>query len=136
MRRRVLGRRVPLGGAVDGRRRGEDDLDAVPRGGLEDPLRCEHVASQVEREDVAEAAHARLPGQVEDAVEAGEIERVLGQVDVANIETAGVLVLERRVVVVREAVEPDHLVAARLQRLGEMRADETGSARDDVSHRR
>ena len=116
MRRRVLGRRVPLGGAVDGRRRREDDLDAVARGGLEDPLRREHVPAEVEREDVAEAPHARLPREVEDAVEAAEVERVLGEVDVADVEAAGVLALERRVVVVGEAVEADDLVAAGLQR--------------------
>ena len=116
VRRRLLGRRIPLGGAVDGRGRREHDLDPVARGRLEDPLRGEHVPAEVEREDVAEAAHARLPGEMEDAVEAGEVERILGQVDVADVEPARVLVLERRVVVVGEAVEADDLVAAGLQR--------------------
>ena len=114
LRRRLLGRRVALGGAVDRRRRREDDLDAVARGRLEDALRREHVPAQVEREDVAEAAHAGLPGEVEDAVEAREVELVLGQVDALNLDAtssrARVLLLQRRVVVVGEAVEPDDVV--------------------------
>ena len=84
LRRRVLGRRVALGGAVDRRRRGEDDPDAVARGRLEHALRREHVPAQVEREDVAEAPDARLPGEMEDAVEAGEVELVLGEVEPAR----------------------------------------------------
>ncbi len=60
LRRRLLRRRIALGGAVDRRRRREDDPHAVARGRLEHALRGEHVPAQVEREDVAEAADARL----------------------------------------------------------------------------
>ena len=72
---------------------------------------------------------------MEDAVEAREVELVLGQVDTADVEAARVLLLKRDVVVVREAVETDDLVAAFEQRLGEVRADEPGGSGDGEPHR-
>ena len=59
--------------------------------------RCEAstLSLDVEREDVAEAAHARLAGEVEDAVEAREVELVHGQVEPPHVEPLGVLLLER-----------------------------------------
>ena len=113
--RRVLRRRIPLRRAVDRRRRREDDTHAVAGRRLEHALRGEHVAAQVEREDVAEAPHPRLAGEVEDAVEPAEVELVLGQVEPEHVEAAGVLLLERRVVVVGEAVDADDLVALGLE---------------------
>jgi len=73
---------------------------------------------------------------VEDAVEAAEVEVVLGQVDPANLDPARVLLLQRGVVVVREAVDPDDLVAPLEELLGQLRPDESGRAGDDVPHRR
>ena len=134
-RRHVLGRRVALRLAVDRGRGGEDDASAGGRRRLEDALAREHVPLDVEREDVAEAAHARLAGEVEDAVEAGEVELVAGEVEAAHVEPAGVPLLQRGVVVVGERVDPDDLVPGRLERLGEVRADEAGGAGDDVPHR-
>ena len=107
----VLGRRVRLGIAVDRRRRREDDPHAVARRRLEEPLRGEHVPVEVGLEHVAEAPHARLPGEVEDAVEAGEVDRVARQVEPEDLLATRVLLLQRDVVVVGEAVEPDDLVA-------------------------
>ena len=70
-------------------------------------MRREHVLPHVERKDVAEAADARLAREVEDAVVAREVERIAGEVGALQDEAARVLLLQRRVVVVREAVQPD-----------------------------
>ena len=72
---------------------------------------------------------------MEDAVEAGEVERIAREVDTLEDETARILLLEGRVVVVRETVEPDDVVAARGQRVREMRADEARGSGHEVSHR-
>ena len=131
MRRRVLRGRIALRRAVDGGRRGEHDLHVFARRRLEHALRREDVAAQVDREDAAEAADARLPGKVEHAVEAGEVEVFLCEVDAADLEAACVLLLQRRVVVVGEAVDADDVVAVGHERFGEMRADESRRAGDD-----
>ena len=81
------------------------------RGRLEHALRREDVAAQVRAERVAEAAYAGLAREVEDAVDTRELELVLGEVDAPDVEAARVLLLQARVVVVREAVETDDLVA-------------------------
>jgi hypothetical protein len=78
---------------------------------------------------------------VEDAVDAGEVERVLGEVEAADVERQiskqpCVLLLQRDVVVVGEAVDPGDLVAARGERLREVRADETGGSRHHVAAHR
>jgi hypothetical protein len=130
----VLGGRVPLCRPVHRGGRREDDADAVARRRLEHALRSQYVAPQVEREYIAEAAHAGLAREVEDAVEAGEVEIVLCKVDAAHVEPAGVLLLERRIVVVGEAVEADGLVPGGNERLREVRSDEAGCARDGIPH--
>ena len=107
----LLGSGIALGCAVNRRGRREDDTHLVARGGLEHALRGEHVAAQVEREDVAEAAHAGLARQMEQAVQAREVQLVLGEVDAADLEPARVLLLQRAVVVVGEAVDPNDLMA-------------------------
>jgi hypothetical protein len=56
-------------------------------------------------EHLPEAAHAGLAGQVEDAVDAGEVERVAGEVEPRDVEPLGVPLLLRRVVVVGEGVD-------------------------------
>ena len=96
MRPNVLGGGVALGCPVDRGRGREHDSHPVARGGFEDPLRRELVATEVEREDVAEAAHAGLAREMEEPVEAGEVERVLGQVEALHVEPASVLLLQRR----------------------------------------
>ncbi len=83
-------------------------------------MRREQVPADVDREDVAEAAHARLRGEVEDAVDAVEIECILREVEPPDVEPARVLLLLGRVVVVREAVDADDLVPRRDERLGEV----------------
>ena len=45
-----------------------------------------------------------------------------------------VLLLQRDVVVVGEAVEADDVVTLGAERLGEVRADEAGGAGDEVAH--
>ena len=109
----VLGGRVRLGLAVDRRRRREDDPDAVARSRLEEPLRGEHVPVEIGLEDVAEAPHAGLSGEMEDAVDAVEVDRVAREVEAADVEPARVLLLQRDVVVVGEAVEADDVVPLR-----------------------
>src|SRR5439155_20143842 len=81
-------------------------------------------------------ARSRLARQVEDPVGAREVELVLGEVDARHVKARRVLLLERDVVVVGEAVERDDIVAALEQRLREVRADEARGAGDDVSHSR
>ena len=71
---------------------------------------------------------------MEDAVYAGEVERVLDEVDLLDRETLRVLLLQRRVVVVRERVPADGIVAAVEERAEQVRADEAGRAGDDVAH--
>ena len=69
------------------------------------------VPSQVVRKDVPERADAWLRGEVEDTVEPREVDGILGEVETAHVDVAGVLLLERPVVVIGEAVEPDDLMA-------------------------
>ena len=78
-------------------------------------------------------AHARLRGEVEDAVDTVERKLVLRHVQAQDLERMRVLQLQRRVVVVREEVDRDDLVAARQQRLGEVRAHEACGAGDEVA---
>ena len=49
---------------------------------------------------------------MKDPVEPCEIDRAAREVDASNVEPARVLLLECDVVVVREAVEPDDIVAS------------------------
>ena len=104
------------------------------RSRLEQALGGEHIVAHVVREDVAEAAHARLRGEMEDTVEAGQVENVVGQVEPQHLEAADVLLLQLRVVVVAEAVDPDHVVPRVGECVGKVRADEARSARHGVSH--
>ena len=71
---------------------------------------------------------------MEDAVHAVQVERLLGEVEPEHVDAGRVPLLLGRVVVVGEAVHPDHLVAGREERLGQVGADEAGRARDDVAH--
>ena len=73
---------------------------------------------------------------MEHAVHTVQLERVLGEVDALHREPARVLLLERRVVVVRERVPADRVVTALEERAEKLRADEPGGAGDDVAHRR
>ena len=72
---------------------------------------------------------------MEDAVDAREVEIVGGKVRPQNVQAAGVLLLQRPVVVVGEAVDADDVVARVDERIREVRADEAGDACDDVAHR-
>ena len=72
---------------------------------------------------------------MEDAVDAVEVEGLLGEVEPAHVEAARVLLLLGRVVVVGEAVDADDVVPGCDERVGEIRADEAGRAGDDVPHR-
>src|SRR5207247_5118019 len=80
-RGRVLGGRVRGRVAVDRRRAREDGPGAAGNCRLEEALTREDVVTNVERERAAEAAHAGLAREVEDAVDAREIECVLGEID-------------------------------------------------------
>src|SRR3989475_7329585 len=106
----LLGRRIPLSISVDGRRGREDDTRASGGGGLEYSSARQQVSPHVVVEDVAEAAHARLPCEVEDAVDPGKIEILLCEIDACDVEPGGVLLLQRLVVIVGEAVDADDLV--------------------------
>ena len=90
--------------------------DVLPFGRVQQALAGEQVAPQVDREGSAEAAHAGLARQVKDAVDPLEQRRQVGLGEVGAHDSApgGVLLLQRRVVVVGEAVERDRLVALRL----------------------
>ena len=71
---------------------------------------------------------------MEDAVEPVERQFVLREVEPRDVERRGVVLLQRGVVVVGEAVDGDDLVPLRLQRLDEVRPDEARRTRDDVPH--
>ena len=71
---------------------------------------------------------------MEDAVDVVELEIGVSEVEPANVEPVGVRLLLGNVVVVGEGVDADDLVAARLERSREGRADEAGRAGDDLSH--
>jgi hypothetical protein len=87
----------------------------------------------VQLEDVAEAAHPGLPGEVEDAVDAAQVERVAREVEPEDLEAGGVVLLHGRVVVVVERVDPDDVVTALDERVREVRADEARGAGDEVA---
>ena len=72
--------------------------------------------------------------KVEDAVDAGELEVLLCEVEAGDVEARRVLLLQRRVVVVGKAVNAEDLVTLSRQRLCEVGADEPGRAGDDVPH--
>ena len=71
---------------------------------------------------------------MEDAVNAGEVQFVLGEIEPLDVETARVLLLQRDVVVVREAVDRGDVVALGVQRLRQVRADEPGRTRQHELH--
>ena len=108
----VLGSRIRGRIAVDGGRGGEHGARASRDRCLEEPLAREDVLPYVQREDPAEAPDPRLRSEVEDAVDPGELERVLDQIDSLDRNPVGVLLLQRRVVVVRERVPADSVMAA------------------------
>ena len=71
---------------------------------------------------------------MEDAVDTCEIQILLGQINPQHVETARVLLLERDVVVVGEAVDADDVVTLGAQRLRQVRADEPGRTRQHELH--
>ncbi len=71
---------------------------------------------------------------MKDAVEAGEVELVHGQVETPHVQPFCVLLLEPRVVMVGEVVDADHVVAARAERFGEQRAYEPAAPVTTYSH--
>ena len=75
-----------------------------------------------------------LPREMEDAVDAREIERILDEVDLLDRQPLRVFLLQRRVVVVGERIPADRVVAAIEERAEEVRADEPGCTGDDVAH--
>jgi hypothetical protein len=92
-------------------------------------------------------AHPGLGGQVHHAVEALGREQRLHPGAVGHVQALEAKarlrrqpgqpgLLERRVVVVVEVVDADHLVAARQQALGHVHADEAGRAGDQDFHGR
>ena len=131
----VLRRGVRLRLAVHRRRRREYDTHACPCARLEHALRGQQVLPDVDREHVAEAPHARLRGQVEDAVDAAEIERLVREVEPPHVQPARVLLFLGRVIGIREAVDAEQVVTRLDERVRELRADEPGCTGDDVSHR-
>jgi hypothetical protein len=125
---------IPLGVAVDRRRGREHDADAGRGGSLEHAPAREQVAAHVLLEHVTEAAHAGLAGEMEDAVDAFEVELVLREVEARHVQSRRVLLLQGRVVVGGEAVDTHDVVPAGDERFREMRADEAGRTGDDVPH--
>ena len=131
---RILGRRrVAL--AVDRTaRRGEDHLRAVAPRRLEHAQRPEHVHVGVVDRILDGDAHVRLRREVEarlrpDLVEDGV--RVGADVALVEARALGHILAAA----VAQVVEDVHLVAARDQRVGHVRADEPCAAGDDGPHR-
>jgi hypothetical protein len=71
---------------------------------------------------------------VEDPVDPVERRILVGEVEPEHVAAGGVLLLQRRVVIVAEAVDADDLVPVTLERLGEVRPDEPGRACHQVPH--
>jgi hypothetical protein len=70
---------------------------------------------------------------MEDAVHAGEVERLRGEVEAPHVDPLRVPLLLGGVVVVREGVDAGDVVPGCEQRVGEMRADEARGPRDEVT---
>ena len=72
---------------------------------------------------------------MEDAVDAVEVEHLVGEVELPDVEPPRVLLLLRAVIGAREAVDADDVVARLDERAGELRADEARRAGDEIPHR-
>src|SRR5207244_1220370 len=94
------------------------------------------IAAQVVGEDRPEAADAGLPREMEDPVHSVEVQVALREIEAQHVELAGVLLLQRRVVVVRERVDGEDLVPTAEQGLGQVRADEARRSRHQIAHGR
>ena len=140
-RRRGLVRRQRLRLPVDRRGRGvHEPVAGVPvRAGLEQVLGREQVVAQVRLEARAPARpHAGLGGEVKDRVDVGDEVGELAARQVDRHEVEGIPLaralevadLRRTAVVVVEAVDADDVDAVTQERLGQRRADESGTAGD------
>src|SRR6185369_15706859 len=139
-----LAHRKIVGVAVDRRGRRVDELaQRAAAAGLEQALRRVDVVVAVDPEVFAPArAHARLGGLVEDPVDAADQRAEVG-IDEALLDEAkaGVLREARKVsllelarVVIEEAVDPDDVMPAGHELLGERRTDEPGDTGNQCLH--
>ncbi len=134
-------------GTVHARRRGvREVLHAVVPAALQHVHEADHVAVDVGVRILDRVPHSGLCREVDHLLEStGGEQRVhpcpIGDVELAEREagTPGqarqTRVLQRRVVIVVQVVDADHLVAPLEQRDGDVRTDETGSAGEqDLRH--
>src|SRR3990172_3298382 len=124
----VLWRRKRRSIPVNRRRGREHCADTSPGRRLEETLTREDVLANVDGKHAPEALHTRLSGEVEDAVNAVEPERVDADVDPLDREAARVLLLQLRVVVVGEGIPARGVVPPVEERPQELRAHEAGGA--------
>ena len=120
--------------------------DALPAAALEHMQKSGDVALHVDVRIADGMAHARLRGQMYDRAELVAVEKLLHGLpigDIELVESKAALSLENgesrrlelRIVVVVEIVDPDHLIAAREQRLRRVKADEARGPRDEHFHK-
>ena len=135
-RRGASSRRRRVAFAVDrAAGRAEHDLRPVPAGGLDDAERPEHVDLRVVDRLCNRGADVRLRGEVEADLGACLVEdkvEVVVPADVAHVQPHPVR--HEFALAGGEIVEHVHLVAARRERRGDVRADETCTAGDHCPH--
>ena len=108
-------------------------MASVPSRRLEDAQRAEHVDLGVVVGPLDRDANVGLGGEVEDRLGLDRVEHLVGLPDVGDVQrrVAG----DSLASPLREIVEDVHLVAARKQRVNDVRADEAGAPGHDRSHR-
>jgi hypothetical protein len=123
-------------------RRVDQVADLVMTGSLQHRQVAGQIGVLIGERVVDRVAHARLSGQVHNALGADRPDQ-LGERDVVGdihadhgeawtiLEPGGAGGLEGRVIIVVEKIDPDHRLAALQQALGHVHADEARRARND-----
>src|SRR5574338_565926 len=140
--------RQALVAAVHRRRRGIDEMAASPRGRqLEHVAMADEVRLNIGLRVLEAVADPRLRAEVDDAVEVlcigepreggriGEVDALEGEgVAEVLLQPREPRLLQHRIVIIVEVVDPDDLVAAVEQRPRGRRSDEPSRPRDQYRH--
>ena len=120
-------------------------LDAMVAAAFEHIGEANQIAVDIGMGVFDRIAHPGLRGQMHDAVELVHCKQrghagTVGHVELDEIkaglgrQTRQPVMLERRVVIVVQIIQADHLIAACQQQLADMHADEAGRAGDEYFH--
>jgi hypothetical protein len=133
--RRIFGRRVPAFAVHGAPRGGEHDLRPVGPRCFEDLQRAARVHVEIEHGILHRHAHVGLRCEVEADLRPEIVEHGHDRVPVADVDDRQADVLVHvRLATLREVVDDEHLVLAGDERVGDVRADEAGSACHDRPH--